>query len=85
MAVKAKSGQEPVVDAIIIACPVATMNPATGKPFCGKSIRKVFLEDCYDFDAEHPWKFQSPLQKVFLTDDLKVCEVPLPGILCAST
>ena len=85
MAKKAIDGDEPVVDAVILACPAATMNPVTGKPFCAKSIRKVFLEDCYDFDAEHPWKFQSPLQKVFLTDDLKVCEGPLPAIICAST
>ena len=85
MAMKAIDGDEPVVDAVILDCPDATMNPVTGKPFCAKSTRKVFLEGCYDFDVEHPWKFQSPLQKMFLTDDLKVCEVPLPGILCAST
>ena len=81
MAKKANGGQEPVVDAVILDCPVATMNPVTGNPFCAKSIRKVFLQDCYGFDVEHPWKFQSPLQKVFLTDDLKVCEVPLPAII----
>jgi len=38
MAVKTNSGQEPVVDAIILACPLATMSPATGKPFCGLRI-----------------------------------------------
>ena len=42
MAMKAIGGDEPVVDAVILDCPDATMNPVTGKPFCAKSIRKGF-------------------------------------------
>ena len=63
--------EEPCVAAVIRDEPVATMNPVTGKPFCDKTIRKVFLEDCYDFEPGSPWKFQSALQKVFLPDSLK--------------
>ena len=47
------------------------MNTSTGKPFCDKTIRNVFLEDCYDFDPEHPWKFQAPLQKTYLPHAVK--------------
>jgi hypothetical protein len=31
----------------------------------------IVLEDCYDFDPEHPWKFQHALQKVFLSPTVK--------------
>ena len=57
---------------ILVRCPAATLNPKTKKPFCDKTIRKVFLEDCYDFDPAKPWKVQSPLQKIFLPDDVKL-------------
>ena len=59
------------MDAVIKACPAATLNPRTGNPFSRRHIRKVLLEDCYDIDPDHPWKYQSPLQKVFLPGDLK--------------
>ena len=65
MAVKSARGEEPSVDAAILACPAATLNPNTGKPFSRCHLRKVLLEDCYDIDPEHPWKYQLPLQKVF--------------------
>jgi hypothetical protein len=55
-----------------IRCPAATRNPKTKKPFCDKTIKNVFLEDCYDFDPSKPWKMQSPLQKIFLPEDVKV-------------
>jgi hypothetical protein len=29
------------------------------------------LKECYDFDPEHPWRFQLTLQKIFLPDSLK--------------
>ena len=57
---------------ILVRCPAATLNPKTKKPFCDKTIRKVFLEDCYDFDPAKSWKVQSPLQKIFLPDDVKL-------------
>ena len=47
------------------------MCPTTEKPFCDKTIRKVFTEDCYDLDPDVLWKFQSALQKVFLPDSIK--------------
>ena len=71
MAAKKSRGDEPCITAVVQACPQATMNPKTGMPFCEKTIRKVFTEDCYDFDPQRPWKFQNPLQKVFLSDDVK--------------
>ena len=37
--------EEPCVAETIVRCPAATQNPQTGKPFCDKTIRKVFLED----------------------------------------
>ena len=64
-------GHEPAVEVTLADCPVSTINPKTGKPFCEKTIRKVWMEDCYDFDPSHPWKMQLPLQKNFLPDDIK--------------
>ena len=71
MAGKKNRREEPCVAAVIRDDPVATMNPVTGKPFCDKTIRKVFPEDCHGFEPGSPWKFQSALQKVFLPDSLK--------------
>ena len=71
MAAKKTHGNEPCVAAVVHACPASTMNTSTGNPFCDKTIRKVFLEDCYDFDPEHPWKFQAPLQKTYLPQGVK--------------
>ena len=65
------AGEEPDPTVTVHRCPTATLNPRTQKPFCDKSIRKVFLEDCYDFVPEHPWKFQAPLQNNFLPEDVK--------------
>lgn len=71
MAAKSDRGEEPSVNSIVLRCPVATLNPNTGKPFSRRHLRKVFLEDCYDIDPDHPWKYQNPLQKIFLPEDLK--------------
>ena len=71
MSAKHTQNKEPCVDAVVHACPRATWNPSTQLPFCDKTIRKVFATDCYDFDPEHPWRFQATLQKVFLPDDVK--------------
>ena len=68
MVAKRKRGQEPCVTAVVRACPAATWNPETERPFCDRTIRDVFTSDCYDFDADHPWKFQTALQKTFLPD-----------------
>ena len=64
-------GDEPSADVTRVRCPAATLNPATKKPFCDKTIRKVFLEDCYDFNPECPWKYQYPLQKRYLPADVR--------------
>ena len=71
MARKHNRGEEPTVAAAILSCPSATMNPKTKKPFCDKTIQDVFITECYDFDPEHPWRFQNTLQKVFLPSMLK--------------
>ena len=64
-------GHEPSVEVTVARNRAATLNPKTGLPFCDKTIRKVWMTDCYDFDPAHPWKFQRPLQKRFLPDDIK--------------
>ena len=69
MAQKAE-GFEPSVEVTVKRCPAATLNPTTKQPFCDKTIRKVWLQDCYDFTPQFPWKYQSPLQKSFLPDDV---------------
>ena len=66
-----EEGHEPSVEVTVARNRAATLNPKTGLPFCDKTIRKVWMTDCYDFDPEHPWKFQRPLQKRFLPDDIK--------------
>ena len=71
MARKHNKGEDPSVEAAILNCPQATMNPKTKKPFSDTTIRDVFTSECYDFDPEHPWRFQNTLQKVFLPDGLK--------------
>ena len=71
MAAKRNYGEEPCVAAVVASCPKATFNSKTKKPFCERTIRQVFTTDCYDFDPEHPWKFQGTLQKVFLPDSIK--------------
>ena len=66
-----EEGHEPSVEVTVARNRAATLNPKTGLPFCDKTIRKVWLTVCYDFDPEHPWKFQRPLQKRFLPEDIK--------------
>ena len=81
MAAKAERGKEPCVAALIHTCPRATRNPATGKPFDAKVIRKVLTEDCYDFTPDHPWKFQLALQKVFLPESIKAHRLSMCSFL----
>ena len=71
MAAKRNRDDEPCVAAVVHACPTATLNPQTKKPFCDKTIRGVFTTECYDFDPEHPWKFQLGSQKVYLPQQVK--------------
>ena len=42
MAQKRNRGEDPSVEAAILNCPKATMNPKTKKPFCDKTIQDVF-------------------------------------------
>jgi hypothetical protein len=81
MARKRKKGEEPTVEAAILSCPQATMNAKTKRPFCDKTIQDVFVTECYDFDPEHPWRFQNTLQKVFLPEDLKAHRFAMSGYL----
>ena len=83
MTAKKKHGDEPCVAAVIHACPLATLNPETQLPFCDKTIRKVFAEDCYDFDPACTWSFQTPLQKVFLPDAVKAHRLRMANHLLA--
>ena len=64
-------GDEPSVEAVLHACPKATYNPKTKQPFSPNTIRSVFKQNCYDFDSDHPWQFQTPLQKVFVSQPVR--------------
>ena len=55
-----REGDEPCPAETVAKCPVATRNPLTKRPFCDKTIRKVWTQDCYDFVPEHPWRYQHP-------------------------
>ena len=82
MAIKAR-GAEPTPIEVMQRCKKASFNPRTKRPFCEKTVKKVFLEDCYDFDPDSPWKHQAPLQKVFIPDDVKRRRVAMAQhILC---
>lgn len=71
MAIKAR-GDEPSVDEVIQRCPSSSFNPKTKRPFCNKTIqKKVFLEECYDFEPDHPWRFQAVLQKRYIPEDVR--------------
>ena len=81
MSMKAR-GDEPTVDEVVQRCPAASLNPNTNKPFCKKWIQqKIFLEDCYDFDPEHPWRFQPVLQKRFIPEDIQQQRLHMAKIL----
>ena len=70
MAIKSR-GDEPTPIEVIQRCKKASLNPRTKQPFCEKTLRKVFVKECYDFDPAFPWKHQAALQKVFIPDDVK--------------
>ena len=71
MAAKKNESLQPCVPLAVERCPDATWNPETGRPFCDKTIQSVFTTECYDFDPEFPWVFQTPLQKVWLPRPVK--------------
>lgn len=71
MARKKSRGEQPSAETAILNCPKATWNAKTRRPFCEKTIMSVCTLECYDFDPESPWRFQSPLQKIFLPNPLK--------------
>ena len=70
MAIKAR-GEEPTPIEVIQRCKKASFNPRTKRQCCETTVKKVFLEDCYDFDLDFPWKPQARLQKVFIPNDVK--------------
>ena len=43
MAAKTNHGQEPSIPALRLACPAATMNPQTGKPFSDMGEKRFFF------------------------------------------
>ena len=61
-----KRGHEPGVALAVRFCPSTTRNPETNAPFTPKYIRKVFREDCYDVNLDHPWKDRRRIQKTWL-------------------
>lgn len=81
MAMKAR-GDEPSVEEVIQRCPTSSLNPKTNKPFSKKWIQqKVFLEDCYDFDPDRPWRFQAVLQKRFIPTDIRQQRLEMAKLL----
>ena len=79
-----ENGNEPSVDVTRVRCPVATFNPKTKQPFCDKTIRKVWVADCYDFTPEYPWKYQYPLQKKYLPADVKAHRLAMTNDILGS-
>jgi hypothetical protein len=81
MAMKA-CGEEPSVEEVIQRYPASALNPKTNKPFTRRWIqRKVFLEDCYDFDLDSPWRFQAVLQKRFIPADVRKQRLDMAKLL----
>ena len=80
MAQKAE-GDEPCIEVTIQRCPKATMNTKTKRPFCDKTIRKVWLQDCFDFTEEFPWKYQTALQKKFLPDPVMAHRLSMVNVI----
>ena len=68
---KRERGEEPCIAALIVNEPEATWNPKTKKPFSARKLREILTEDCYDFDPECSWRFQSRLQRLFLPEPIK--------------
>ena len=81
MAMKSR-GEEPSVEEVIQRCPASALNPKTNKPFTRRWIQqKVFLEDCYDFDPDSPWRFQAVLQKRFIPADVRKQRLDMAKLL----
>ena len=68
---KRERGEEPCIAALIVNEPEATWNPKTKKPSSARKLREILTEDCYDFDPECSWRFQSRLQRLFLPEPIK--------------
>ena len=60
---------EPTYTRIITACPEASWNPATEKPFGKKRVYQVLRERCYDEDPDKPWVHKARYSKAALTDE----------------
>ena len=50
-----RNGSEPTYARVLAACPTATINPATKKPFSKKRVHKAFRERCHDAGAQETW------------------------------
>ena len=53
--------KEPTYRRVVSSCPKAVLNPATGKPVSKKRVYDVFREQCFDEEAELPWKHRPRL------------------------
>ena len=58
-------GEEPTYSAVVAACPVATLNPATGEPVDKALLYTVLRESCYDDDddPEDTWDHRNRLAR----------------------
>ena len=64
-----KKKTEPTYPLIVAACPVATLNPETKKPFSKKRVYDVLRDRCYDEDPSEKWTNKARFSKAALTDD----------------
>jgi hypothetical protein len=64
-------GNEPTYARLIAACPLAIVNPDTGKPVDKKRVYSVLRERCFDKDPEEPWACRPRLSKTALSDVVK--------------
>jgi hypothetical protein len=61
-------GDEPTYSEIVAACPLATLNPATGEAVDKALVYTVFRESCYDEDPEDKWDHRARLSRTALDE-----------------
>ena len=65
-----KDSIEPTYGKVIAACPKASLNAKTKRPFSKKAIYIVMGEDCYDDDPCLPWVHKARFSKKALSSDM---------------
>ena len=64
------NGGEPTYPRICGSCPQAVLNPDTDQPVDKKRVYDIFRNDCYDAEADRPWKHMRRLTKTALPGNI---------------